>query len=173
MLDRIKEMSTKAKVISVIALIVVVGLAGYFLGWFGKGKGNPLDLKSTKGEVDAGTPLNAGEVSPFTNLPCANWNRRPIAVMEAADVSVRPDSGFSDADLVLEMPAITASITRLMAVYVCGNPPEVGSIRSSRHDYIALAAGWDAIFAHWGGSHFAGEALDKKVIDNLDLNGSF
>lgn len=173
MLDKIKMMSTKTKVISIVVLAVLIILAGYWLGWFGKGKGSLLDLNSMKGEVDTGAPLNTGEVSPFTNLPCANWNRRPVAVMEAADLSVRPDSGFSDADLVLEMPAITASITRLMAVYVCNDPAEVGSIRSSRHDYIALAAGWDAIFVHWGGSHFAGEILDKKTIDNLDLNGSF
>jgi hypothetical protein len=173
MLDKIKMMSARAKVISVVVLVIIIIVAGYFLGWFGGRKAGPLNLDSMKGNVDMGTPLNTGEVNPFTNLPCANWNRRPIAVMEAADVSVRPDSGFSDADLVLEMPAITASITRLMAVYVCGDPAEVGSIRSSRHDYIALAAGWDAIFAHWGGSHFAGDLLDKKVIDNLDLNGSF
>jgi hypothetical protein len=173
MLDKIKMMETKSKVIIVAVLVLVILAAGYFLGWFGRGNNNPLDLNSMKGEVEQGTPLNTGDVSPFTNLPCANWNRRPIAVMQAADVSVRPDSGFSDADLVLEMPAITASITRLMGVYVCNDPVEVGSIRSTRHDYIALAAGWDAILTHWGGSHFAGEILNKKTIDNLDLNGSF
>ena len=84
--------------------------------------------------------------------------------MEAADLSVRPDSGFSDADLVLEMPAITASITRLMPIYVCNDPPEVGSIRSTRHDYIALAAGWDAILTHWGGSHFAADIFNKGTL---------
>jgi hypothetical protein len=173
MLNTIKEMSTRTKVIAVVIAVVFVAGIGYWRGWFGKGKGNPLDLNSMKGEVDMGAPLNTGEVSPFTNLPCANWNRRPIAVMEAADLSVRPDSGFSSADLVLEMPAITASITRLMGVYVCNDPAEVGSIRSTRHDYIALAAGWDAILTHWGGSHFAGDILNKGVIDNLDLNGSF
>jgi hypothetical protein len=131
-----------------------------------------------KEKVDMGAPANSGNVSPFSGLACANWNRRPIAVMEAADLSVRPDSGFSDADLVLEMPAITASITRLMPVYVCNDPPEVGSIRSTRHDYIALAAGWNAILTHWGGSHFAADILDKGTlakggaVDDLDLNGS-
>lgn len=173
MFDRIKEMRTRNKIISaVVVVVILLAVIGYFAGWFGKGKkAGPLNLNAPRGE--SGAPVNTGEVSPFSGLSCANWNRRPIAVMEAADTSVRPDSGFSDADLVLEMPAITASITRLMGVYVCNDPAEVGSIRSTRHDYIALAAGWDAVLVHWGGSHFAGDILNKKVIDNLDLNGSF
>jgi hypothetical protein len=173
MINKMKNMSTKTKVISVVVLVVLVAGVGYWRGWFGGGKGNPLDLNSMKGEVDLSAPANTGNVSPFSGLPCDNWNRRPIGVMEAADLSVRPDSGFSSADLVLEMPAITASITRLTGVYVCNDPKEVGSIRSTRHDYIALAAGWDAILTHWGGSHFAGDILNKGVIDNLDLNGSY
>lgn len=150
MFDRIREMSTKNKIIwTIIIAAIVVTVVGFWKGWFGAGKRNPLDLDSMKGGVDMGAPLNTGEVSPISGLACANWSRRPIAVMEAADLSVRPDSGFSDADLVLEMPAITASITRLKGVYICNDPTEVGSIRSTRHDYIALAAGWDAILVHW------------------------
>lgn len=173
MLDRIKEMSKRNKIIAVAGIVILVVIVGFWRGWFGKNKVNPLDLSSMKGNVDMGAPVNTGEVSPVSGLPCANWNRRPIAVMEASDLSVRPDSGFSDADLVIEMPAITASITRMLGVYICNDPSEVGSIRSTRHDYIALAAGLNAILVHWGGSHFAGDILNKKMIDNLDLNGSF
>jgi hypothetical protein len=90
--------------------------------------------------------------------------------MQPADVPARPAAGFSDADMVIEMPCITASITRLMGVYVCGNPDDVGSMRSSRHYYIALAKGLDAIFVHWGGSHFAIDKLNEGVIDNMNCN---
>jgi len=165
-------MSKKIKwIIGIVIAVVLLVIVGYFSGMFGKFTAKRINttLKNTE-EMNA--PLNSGNVSPFTGLACSNWNRRPIAVMEAADMSVRPDSGFSDADLVLEMPAITASITRLMAVYVCNDPTEVGSIRSTRHDYIALAAGWNAILTHWGGSHFAADILNKSVINDLDLNGS-
>lgn len=172
MLEKIKMMEKKQKIIlGIIVVLILVLVAGYLSGWFGKRKSSPLDLNATRGGA-AGALLNSGNVSPFSGLACDNWNRRPMAVMEAADLSVRPDSGFSDADLVLEMPAITASITRLMPVYVCNDPPEVGSIRSTRHDYIALASGWDAILTHWGGSHFAADILNKGVINDLDLNGS-
>ncbi len=179
MFDKIKMMEKKQKIIiGTVVVLVLVLIAGYFSGLFGGRKKAGLLSDSMKEKVDMGAPANSGNVSPFSGLACANWNRRPIAVMEAADLSVRPDSGFSDADLVLEMPAITASITRLMPVYVCNDPPEVGSIRSTRHDYIALAAGWNAILTHWGGSHFAADILDKGTlakggaVDDLDLNGS-
>ncbi len=163
--------STKKKIIIGVVFVLVVAAAGYLI--FGKKKSGTLIENNPNQEVEGLKPINTGEVSPISGLACSNWKRRPFAVMEAADTSVRPDSGFSDADMVIEMPAITASITRLMAIYICNDPPEVGSIRSTRHDYIALAAGLDAILVHWGGSHFAGDILNKKVIDNLDLNGSF
>jgi hypothetical protein len=86
----------------------------------------------------------------------------------ANDAINRPLSGISQADLVVEMPVITGGITRLMAIYGCETPDEIGSVRSARHDYIPLALGFDAIFAHWGGSHFAYDKLNKKIIDNLD-----
>ncbi|MBD3238569.1 MAG: DUF3048 domain-containing protein [Candidatus Moranbacteria bacterium] len=117
-------------------------------------------------------PLNPDEVSPISGLKCeepANKDRRPIAVMLAADKSVRPLSGNSTADMVIEMPVITASVTRLMAIYVCNSPEEIGSIRSARHDYLTLAKGLDAIYAHWGGSHFALEMLkNKNTVPDLD-----
>ena len=49
-----------------------------------------------------------------------------------------------------------------------GDVKEIGAIRSSRHDYIALAKGIDSIFIHWGGSHFALDLLKQKIILVLD-----
>lgn len=121
--------------------------------------------KQQREQIEA---VNRGEVSPFSGLPCQNYNRRPVAVMLSGDAVTRPLSGFNEADLVVNMPVITDSITRFMAVYVCGSPKEIGSIRSARDDFIPLVQGWDAIYAHWGGSHFALEKLDQVDVDNLD-----
>jgi hypothetical protein len=74
--------------------------------------------------------------------------------------------------MVFEMPAFTASATRLMGIYLCNIPDEIGAIRSSRHDYIHLAKGLDATFLHWGGSAFAYNQLNKKVIDSIDCMSS-
>ncbi len=108
------------------------------------------------------------KISSISGLPCQNYNRRPIAVVLAEDDVVRPLSGISLAELVIEMPVLTGQINRMMAVYVCESPSEIGSIRSARHDFIPLAQGLDAIFAHWGGSHFALDLLNKGIIDNID-----
>jgi len=108
------------------------------------------------------------EVSPLSGLPCSNYQRRPLAIVLANDPVTRPLTSLSQADLVIEMPVITNSITRIMAFYVCNSPSEIGSFRSARHDFIPLAVGMDAILVHWGGSHFALDELDTGVMDNID-----
>jgi len=106
--------------------------------------------------------------SSISGLPCKNYNRRPFAVMLAEDEVARPLSGLQAADLVVEMPVLITGMNRMMAIYVCGDPPEIGSIRSARHDFIPIVMGFDAIFAHWGGSHFALDKLNNGIMDNID-----
>jgi len=59
-------------------------------------------------------------------------------------------------------------MTRLMAVFVCVAPEQIGAVRSARHDFIPLALGLDAIYAHWGGSHFALDKLATGIADNIN-----
>lgn len=124
-----------------------------------------FESKETK---EASEANNENQINPITGLRCENYNRRPIAVMLAEDPITRPLSGISFADLIIEMPVITGSITRMMAVFGCESPAEIGSVRSARHDFIPLAMGLDAIYAHWGGSHFALDKLNAGIIDNID-----
>lgn len=110
----------------------------------------------------------ASTTSLISGLACENAHRRPFAVMLAGDRETRPLSGIGLADLVVETPVVTNGITRFMAVFQCENPSDIGSLRSARHDFIPLAMGWDAIFVHWGGSHYALKKLNAKVTDNID-----
>lgn len=129
----------------------------------------PLSSQSSIQSQSSGSPdQSVSQVSPISGLSCQNYRRRPMAVMLANDSVARPLSGLSEADIIFEMPVVTDSITRLMVVFVCGSPKEIGSIRSARHDFIPLAMGLDAIYAHWGGSHFALEKLNAKIMDNID-----
>lgn len=120
-------------------------------------------------------PQSSLPLSPLTGLPCECVNQRPMAIMLAGDTEARPLSGISEAEVVIEMPVVTSGITRYLAIFHCSNPQEIGSVRSARHDFISLAAGFDAIFVHWGGSHFALDKLKNKVVDNINalyLDGS-
>ncbi len=153
-------------IIGVIAIIIVV-IGGYFISKTKAKKVKQIQING-KSSIQDSTPRNNGPVSPISGVSCEHWDRRPVAVMQPADVQARPAAGFSQADMVIEMPVYTNSVTRLMGVYVCEIPKEIGAIRSSRHDYIALAKGLDAFFIHWGGSHFALNLLKKNIINHLD-----
>jgi len=155
------------KQIGIIVLIVAIIAGGIF--YFVKKQNKNVKQIQLSNDTPSG-PANVGDVSPISGLACENWNRRAFAVMQPADATARPAAGFYDADMVFEMPVITNSITRLMAVYICGNPDDVGSMRSARHDYVALAKGLDAIFVHWGGSHYAIDKLKEGVIDDMNCN---
>jgi len=140
-------------------LLIAVGVYFAFAG-------NTLEVKK---EVESGTdPALLFDPHPLTGQRCENYNKRPFATMLAADSVTRPLSAVSMADVVVEMPVVKDSITRLMGLYVCSKPEEIGSLRSARHDFIPLAAGFDTIYAHWGGSSFALEDLDRGVVDNID-----
>jgi len=113
-----------------------------------------------------------GDVSPLSGMPCLNYQQRPLAVVLASDPAARPLAGLYEADLVLEMPVITNDITRMIAVFTCNEPKEIGPLRSARHDFISLAMGLDAVLVHWGGSHFALDELKISLMDNIDAIGN-
>lgn len=174
-------MDKRKKIIVALVAIALAGLIGYFV--FGeKELRKPIELNNKNQSPTAISigPANTGEVSPISGLPCENWNRRPLAIMQPGDVTARPAAGFSEADMVIEMPVITASVTRLMAVYICNTPPEVGSMRSARHDFIHLAKGLNAIFIAWGRSESHSESdpvglaqgiLNRGEVENINCNG--
>lgn len=158
-------MNNKQKVIIAIIAVVVIA-SGYFI-FKPRTAVKKIDLNKADQAQDS-TIANEGPISPISGLACDNWNKRPVAVMQPADPTARPAAGFSDADMVFEMPVFTNANTRLMGVYVCNLPNEVGSIRSARHDYLPLASGLDAIFVHWGYSKFAESLLATKIVDNIN-----
>lgn len=165
-------MSKKQKIIIALAVLAVSGLVVYFTSLREDLRKNKVAKivaeNENKGGEEKVEPLNEGNINPISGLACENWNRRPIAVMQPADLQARPAAGFSQADMVFELPAYTSSVTRLLGVYSCEIPKEIGAMRSSRHDHIALAASVNAFFIHWGGSHFALDLLNKNIIDHID-----
>lgn len=133
-------------------------LAGIFFFWWNK----EIVISKENDNVEA-TITNS-----ISGVDCERSKERPIAVMLAGDLETRPLSGVSQADIVFEMPVAPNGITRLMAVYQCHEPKEIGSVRSAREDFIPLAAGMKVIYAHWGGEQDALAKLNNKILDNID-----
>jgi hypothetical protein len=139
-----------------VAVVVGVGLAFWLV------KGVSITVSNPQGHK------LVSSTGPLTGLPCADATRRPIAVMLASDAEARPLSGLVAADMVFEMPVTPDGITRMMAVYQCHEPKEIGSIRSARSDFIPLVQGLNAVYAHWGGERDALVLLNEGITDNVD-----
>lgn len=152
----------------ILAIFILALGLGLFLVWQSKRSFEIQSNQELNNQPGEDISQNSGPRNPITGLLCENGERRAVAVILSGDAVTRPLSGISQADLVFEMFVVEGSITRLMAVFICQNPTKIGSVRSARHDFIPLAAGLDAIYAHWGGSHFALDKLKTGLLDNLD-----
>ncbi|MFA5986737.1 MAG: DUF3048 domain-containing protein [Parcubacteria group bacterium] len=111
-------------------------------------------------------PANA---SPITGLACDNYDKRPFGVMYSGDVETRPYfSNITKADMVVEMPhrAIHDG-TRVMGVFGCNAPTQIGPMRSARVDFMNVAGSIDAVFVLWGGDSVTKNLLDNKVMNSL------
>ena len=156
-----RDPKTIGLIVGIILLLILIGLGVYAAirpdsrfsltgpgGIFGE---LPLAGDQVADVVEQVTKNESG----LSGRTCEHQNRRAIGVMLAGDPINRPVSGFAQADLVLEMPVLVSDVTRLTAFYQCGQPADIGSVRSARHDYLFMAEGWDAILGHWGGSYHA------------------
>ncbi len=94
-----------------------------------------------------------------------NSNTRPFAVVvNNSPVAVKVQQGLQKAYMVYEIP-VEGNLTRLLAFYKDIDDLKIGTIRSARHNFLDFAFEQDAIFVHWGWSHYA-----KKDISNLNVN---
>ena len=79
-------------------------------------------------------------------------NERPVtAVMIENSLDARPQSGLDEASVVFEALA-EGGVTRFMALYQDTQPDYLGPVRSARPYYIQWLLGFDAAYAHVGGS---------------------
>lgn len=89
---------------------------------------------------------------------------RPIAVMIDNHTAARPHAGISQACMVIETLA-EGGITRLEAFFAHNHPEKVGPVRSARPYFIEFALGYNALYAHCGGSSEALGMLRRLPID--------
>lgn len=94
----------------------------------------PTEAPATATLAPAVTPTPDGSLNPFTGLPVADMavlQRAPLLIKVANTAEVRPQSGLSSADVVVEH-LTEGGITRFTALYLTNSPQRVGSVRSCR-----------------------------------------
>ena len=113
-------------------------------------------------------------INPLTGLELSESasGNRPVAIMVENSPAARPQWGLSTPDIVIE-GLVEGGITRMMWIYAdISQIPKVGPVRSARHDYIEIAYGMNAVFAHWGGSRPAYSLLNSLADKGyLDIDG--
>lgn len=95
-------------------------------------------------------------------------NKLPVTgVMIENSTDARPQSGLGQAMVVFEAVA-EGGVTRFLALYQDTSPGGVGPVRSARPYYVQWALGFDAGYAHVGGS--ADGLADIKAWGVRDLD---
>jgi hypothetical protein len=87
--------------------------------------------------------------------------------------SGRPQWGMSGAQVMFE-GLVEGGITRFLALYDSDvpGPALIGPVRSARLPFVQIAHGFDAEFAHWGGSVAALAMLADPQFGDLDAQGN-
>ena len=105
---------------------------------------------------------------PLTGIETEEENKdRAIAVMINNHPDARPQSGLHKADMIFEVLA-EGGVTRFLALFQSEKPEIVGPVRSARHYYVDLAAGYGALYIHHGWSPKAKELIDAGYVDSLN-----
>ncbi|MGH7240474.1 MAG: DUF3048 domain-containing protein, partial [Candidatus Saccharimonadales bacterium] len=157
--------SRKEWVFIVIVILLAAGLAYFLIRPAAHKSDMPLKPKAVK----QATAISNLVPSTLTGLPVdPSVNQRTVTgVMIENSLPARPQSGLGQAGVVFE--ALTeGGISRFLALYQDTAPSNIGPIRSARPYFIQWALGFDAAYAHVGGSPQA--LADISAWDVHDMN---
>ena len=115
--------------------------------------------------------------STLTGLPVSDdsVNKRPVTgVMIENSLDARPQSGLADAGVVFEAVA-EGGVTRFLALFQDTSPDNIGPVRSARPYYVQWALGFDAAYAHVGGSPDALSDITSWGVHDMNqfYNGNY
>jgi hypothetical protein len=155
----------------IVAAVVLVLLAGIGSALALSHSAKPVVSSVAKHHVKKPKPAPAPTIvaSTLSGLPVAPAiNQRPVtAVMIENSLDARPQSGLSQAGVVFEAIA-EGGVTRFMALYQDTAPDTIGPIRSARPYYVNWSLGFDAGYAHVGGSPDGLQAIKDLHVRDLD-----
>lgn len=95
-------------------------------------------------------------------------NSRPYAVIvNNYPTAVKVQTGLNDAYIVYEFP-VEGGMTRSLALYKDKETSKIGTVRSARHNFLDYVMENDAIFVHFGWSHYAESQVASLGINNIN-----
>ncbi|HYH35879.1 MAG TPA: DUF3048 domain-containing protein [Candidatus Saccharimonadales bacterium] len=156
----------KKEYITAVVVVLLAG-AGMFALAQQDAKPQPVAKQAQKSQVKVVKPKTVP--STLSGLPVdPSLNARPVTgVMIENSPGSRPQSGLGDAGVVFEAIA-EGGITRFLALYQDTAPGSVGPIRSARPYYAQWVLGFDAGYAHVGGSPQALADIRAWGVRDLD-----
>ncbi|MGN0242681.1 MAG: DUF3048 domain-containing protein [Lachnospiraceae bacterium] len=174
-------MKKKKLFLTILIIMVVAALAVWFAWAYMKFSGKePADMLHTETEMTTEqTTATTEEADPHAGLKQSNVNgkwekpelaqRRPVAIMINNILDAIPQSGITKADIIYEALA-EGGITRLMAIYEdYSGMDKIGPVRSARHYYVDFADEYNAIYTHFGQTHYATSEIKK--LKTAEISG--
>lgn len=169
-------MNNKKVLIIVLVVLIVLALAavGAFLGiQYMNNKDKQDNLVEQSNQDDSTVVVDVDDKDEAkVDIIDVNSKTRPYAIsVNNTPVAVKVQTGLNKAYLVYEIPT-EGNTSRLLALYKDINEDlTIGTIRSSRHNFVDYALESDAIFVHYGWSHYAQD--DEKAGSINFINGLF
>lgn len=176
-----------AKVVGLVTVgVIVLGVIGFAIYKTYYAHPNQTTSTSTTSTTTTTTTVDESDKTLKRRrldgmmVPGYTSNLTPIAVMVENLVSIRPQSGLSQASVVYEALA-EGGITRFMAVYAniyngSDTIPQIGPVRSARPYYVDWAEEYHGVYAYVGGSPEAlGITGSSQFITDLNqfYNGQY
>lgn len=161
--------SKKFKIIAAV-LALVVALSAFAA--CGKKDDIKPDDTSTPSQTEA--PAVSGDINPLTGLSGLSESaqgKRPVAVVVENSPEARPQWGLCSPDVVIEGLA-EGGITRMLWLYSdISKAGKIGPTRSARHNFVEMAASFDTIYVHFGGSYVAYNLFSSdSSLNHIDGN---
>lgn len=158
MFKRLKRLSKRRKILLIFVLVLLIG--GGVYAWLTK-DGEDIVTQITEPDKKYYSQLTGNEVSKEVS-------EQPIlGIMIENSEEARPQSGLDNAGIVFET-VTEGGITRYLTLFQENMPEEVGPIRSMRPAFVNWGMGFDASFAHVGGSAEALAMLDDRGAKSLN-----
>ena len=159
------EENKRVCLLGLVLFIVLLGGTGYAALKPHKKVAAVVPVKIVKKVVPKVTTVP----STLTGLPVEPAiNTRPITgIMIENSTDARPQAGLSQAGVVFEAIA-EGGITRFLTLFQDSAPDNIGPVRSARPYYIEWEMGFDAGYAHVGGSPEALSDIKSWGVRDLD-----